>query len=37
MAQVKEDQNLIENSINMLKIIVKNNVSGVFPHIYVAF
>ncbi|XP_050066946.1 zinc finger MYM-type protein 1-like [Aphis gossypii] len=37
MVKVKEDNKLIKNPINMLQMIVEDNLSGVFPHIYVAF
>jgi len=37
MVKVKEDNKLIKTPVNMLQMIVEDNLSGVFPHIYVAF
>ena len=37
MVKVREDNKLIKNPVKMLKMIVEDNLSGVFPHIYVAF
>ncbi|XP_026819431.1 uncharacterized protein LOC113558118 [Rhopalosiphum maidis] len=37
IVKVKEDNKLIKNPVNMLQMIVEDNLSGVFSHIYVAF
>jgi len=37
IVKVKEDNKLIKKPVNMLQMIAEDNLSGVFPHIYVEF